>query len=68
MKSPIAAGAGAAMKAAPKPPALPSLAGARSLVKRASMPTKKNLAAGGLLAGGAVAGGMMLHHKLKNKK
>jgi len=32
------------------------------------MPTKKNLAAGGLLAGGAVAGGMMLHHKLKNKK
>jgi hypothetical protein len=67
LKSPIAAGAGAALKAAPKPPALPSLAGARSLVKRASMPTKKNLAAGGLAAGGAIAGGMLLHHKLKNK-
>jgi hypothetical protein len=33
MKSPIAAGASAALKAAPKPPALPSLAGARSLVR-----------------------------------
>jgi len=32
-KSPIAAGAGAALRAAPKPPALPSLAGARSLVR-----------------------------------
>lgn len=34
MKSPIAAGAGAAMRAAPKAPSLPSLAGARSLVRR----------------------------------
>lgn len=33
-KSPISMGAGAAVKAAPKPPALPSLAGARSLVRR----------------------------------
>ena len=33
-KSPIGVGAGAALRAAPKPPALPSLAGARSLVKR----------------------------------
>lgn len=33
-KSPISVGAGAAVKAAPKPPALPSLAGARSLVRR----------------------------------
>lgn len=32
-KSPIAAGAQAALRAAPKPPALPSLAGARSLVR-----------------------------------
>ena len=67
-KSPIAAGAGAALHAAPKPPALPSLAGARSLVKRASMPIKKRLPAGGLVAGGAIAGGMLLHHKLRNKK